>query len=63
MKKRAVWILAALLLLASGCGRQREEGGTEEPEETAARAADHVPVQERYGMKDYYGILGVSRCV
>lgn len=32
MKKRAVWILAALLLLASGCGRQREEGGTEEPD-------------------------------
>lgn len=29
MKKRAVWILAALVLLASGCGGQREEGGAE----------------------------------
>ena len=27
MKKRAVWVLAALLLLASGCGGQREEDG------------------------------------
>ena len=30
MKKRAVWVLAALLLLASGCGGQREDGGAEE---------------------------------
>ena len=30
MKKRAVWMLAALLLLASGCGGQREDGGAEE---------------------------------
>ena len=30
MKRNAVWLLAALLLLASGCGGQREEGGAEE---------------------------------
>ena len=30
MKKRAVWVLAALLLLASGCGGQKEEGGAED---------------------------------
>ena len=30
MKKRAVWILAALLLLASGCGGQQEEGRAED---------------------------------
>lgn len=27
MKKRAVWVLTALLLLASGCGGQQAEGG------------------------------------
>ncbi|MCI9609198.1 MAG: DUF4358 domain-containing protein [Oscillibacter sp.] len=30
MKKRAVWILAALLLLAAGCGGQQEEGRAED---------------------------------
>ena len=30
MRKRAVWVLAALLLLASGCGGQKENGGTAE---------------------------------
>lgn len=30
MKKRAVWVLAALLLLASGCGGQKEGGGAED---------------------------------
>lgn len=30
MKKRAVWVLAALLLLAAGCGGQQEEGRTED---------------------------------
>ena len=30
MKKRAVWILAAFLLLASGCGGQQEEGRAED---------------------------------
>lgn len=29
MKKRAVWVLAALLLLAAGCGGQKESGTPE----------------------------------
>nr|WP_325211696.1 DUF4358 domain-containing protein [uncultured Oscillibacter sp.] len=32
MKKRAVWVLAALLLLAAGCGGQMEEDGPETAE-------------------------------
>ena len=30
MKKRAVWFLAAALVLVSGCGGQQEESGAEE---------------------------------
>ena len=52
MKKRAVWILAALLLLASGCGRQREEGGTEEPD--VALNTLYAGMEESCGWEEGY---------
>lgn len=58
MKKRAVWILAALLALASGCGGQREDGGTEEAE--VSLSALYAGMEEACGWEEGYmtGIEG-----
>ena len=52
MKKRAVWILAALLLLASGCGGQREEGRAEDSD--VALNTLYAGMEEACGWEEGY---------
>ena len=52
MKKRAVWILAALLLLASGCGGQREEGRAEDSD--VALDTLYAGMEEACGWEEGY---------
>lgn len=52
MKKRAVWILAALLLLASGCGGQQEEGRAEDSD--VALNTLYAGMEESCGWEEGY---------
>ncbi|MCI9644022.1 MAG: DUF4358 domain-containing protein [Oscillibacter sp.] len=52
MKKRAVWMLAALLLLASGCGGQREEGRAEDSD--VALDTLYAGMEEACGWEEGY---------
>ncbi|WP_300637630.1 DUF4358 domain-containing protein [uncultured Oscillibacter sp.] len=52
MKKRAVWMLAALLLLASGCGGQREEGRAEDSD--VALNTLYAGMEEACGWEEGY---------
>lgn len=52
MKKRAVWVLAALLLLASGCGGQKEESGPEAAE--VSLSALYAGMEEACGWEEGY---------
>jgi hypothetical protein len=52
LKKRAVWMLAALLLLASGCGGQREEGRAEDSD--VALDTLYAGMEEACGWEEGY---------
>jgi len=52
LKKRAVWMLAALLLLASGCGGQREEGRAEDSD--VALNTLYAGMEEACGWEEGY---------
>ncbi len=52
MKKRAVWMLAALLLLASGCGGQREDGRAEDSD--VALDTLYAGMEEACGWEEGY---------
>lgn len=52
MKKRAVWMLAALLLLASGCGGQREESRAEDSD--VALDTLYAGMEEACGWEEGY---------
>ena len=52
MKKIAVWILAAFLLLASGCGGQREEGRAEDSD--VALDTLYAGMEEACGWEEGY---------